>query len=89
MNKRLAEIENELKNSNITKDAYELWKDNIVTKRFLLEMEKDLLEAQADASAAWRESIEKIALDCVKNAERCDTLDMVLEWKPDELELDD
>jgi len=89
MSKRLAEIENELKNSNITKDAYELWKDNLVTRRFFLEIEEDLIETQADTSPAGRDSIEKIALDCVKNAEHCDTLEMILQWKPDELESGD
>jgi len=89
MSKRLAEIEGELKNSNITKDAYELWKENSVTRRFFLEMEQNLIKVQEDTTPAGRDSIEKIALSCVKNAEHCETLEMVLEWKPDELESDD
>jgi hypothetical protein len=43
---RTAQIEAELKNFNISRDAYELWKDNIVTQKFFLGLELQLLEAR-------------------------------------------
>lgn len=86
---RLAQIENEIKNNNVSRDAYEMWKDNSVTKRFLLEIERDLLETRADYSASGRDSIEKIALSCVQNAEHCETLEAVIDWMPDELSSDE
>lgn len=89
MTNRIAQIEAELKNSNISRDAYELWKDNIVTKRFFLGLELQLLEAREDYSAAGRDSIEKIAIDCVKNTEHCETLEAILEWAPKELHADE
>ena len=89
MTNRIAQIEVELKNSNISRDAYELWMDNIVTKRFFLGLELQLLEKREDYSAAGRDSIEKIALDCVKNAEHCETLEAIIDWMPQELGSDE
>ncbi len=82
---RLDDIEILLKNSAISPDAYQSWRENPVTQRFMLEAEQDLLVTQGDTSPALRDTAEKIALACVKNAERCETLMSVLEWKPEEL----
>jgi hypothetical protein len=86
---RIAQIEAELKNYNISRDAYELWKDNIVTQRFFRGLELQLLEAREDYSAAGRDSIEKIALASVVNANFCETLEGVLSWIPQELSSDE
>jgi len=83
---RIDDIEILLKNSAIDVDAYQFWKDNPVTRRFMLEQELELLKTQGDTSIAARGSIEKVAMACIKNAERCDVLTEVLEWKPNELE---
>jgi hypothetical protein len=89
MNFRENEIENIIKNSNVTKDAFELWKLNDVTKRFFLEVELDLLETRADASPASRDTIENIALDSVRNAKHCEILEVILEWVPHEIKTSD
>lgn len=86
---RLDDIEILLKNSVIGPDAYQAWRQNPVTQRFMLEVEQDLLITQADTSPALRDTVEKIALACVKNAEHCEVLEEVLEWKPHELESND
>jgi len=89
MNSRENEIVAFLTNSNISLDAYELWKQNDVTKRFFLELELQLLQERADTSSSGRDSIEKIAIDCIKSDIECETLEQVLEWKPHELQGDD
>jgi len=86
---RIAQIENEIKNSNVSRDAYEMWKDNEVTKRFFLGLELQLLEAREDYSAAGRDTIEKIAIATLGNAKFCETLEDVISWMPQELNLDD
>ncbi len=80
MNKRIDEIDQELKNIVVTSDAFSLWKNNSVTRKFLLEVEKDLLETQAQARAG--QTIEAIAINELKRSEHCDTLEAVLEWNP-------
>lgn len=80
MNKRLDDIEQELKNIVVTSDAFSLWKNNSVTRKFLLEIEKDLLETQAQARTG--QTIEAIAINEIKRSEHCDTLEAVLEWNP-------
>lgn len=84
--KRIEEIEQALKNSNVSPDAYAEWKDNSVTRRFLLEVEAQLLDTMSDASwAAHGTSCEQIALCSVKNAVAILELERVLEWIPREI----
>ncbi len=80
MNKRLDEVEEELKNIAIEPDAYALWKQNIVTRRFLLEIEQDLLETQAQT--VMSSTIEQIAINEIKRSEHAETLEAILEWNP-------
>lgn len=83
---RLEEIEELLKHSDVTADQYRMWKENIVTKRFLLEIEKGLLETQQEYPR--QSTVEEIALSAVRNGEHCETLESVLTWKPQELEVE-
>lgn len=83
---RLDDIEAELKHFNIDADQYRMWKENIVTKRFLLEIEEDLLRTQQ--LYTHHSTVEEIALNAVRNGEHCETLESVLTWKPNELEIE-
>ncbi len=87
MNYRAEELEIAIKNLQITPDAYAMWKDNIVTKRFMLEAELELLDRRADGTHGA--TCESIALDHVKNCSACDTIENVLAWKPAELQTDE
>lgn len=80
MNKRLDQIEHELKNISITKDMFELWKQNDVTRAFLLDLEGSLIEAQAQAS--FGHTIEQIAITEIKRSTIASTYEKVLEWNP-------
>lgn len=86
---RIQEIEELLKNSNVTTEAFASWKNHPVTKRFMLELEYDLLSAREDKTAAGRDSLEKIALECVKNAQIQETLEELIAWIPNELKKDE
>lgn len=83
---RLDEIDETLKHSNVDADQYRIWKENIVTKRFFLEVEKDLIETRS--LYPHQSTVEEIALSAVRNGEHCETLESVLTWKPEELEVD-
>lgn len=80
---RLEEIDELLKNFNIDQDQYKMWSENIVTQRFMLEFEKDLLETREDYASG--KTIEDIAIKSIKNGQHCETLEHVLAWIPDEL----
>lgn len=86
---RIEEIEELLKNANVSPDAFAEWLDHSVTKRMLLEVELQLLDARQDYSAAYGATCESIALASVKNAAICDTLETVLSWKPNELRIEE
>jgi hypothetical protein len=83
---RLDEIDEILKHSNIDSDSYRMWKENAVTKRFMLEIEVDLLETRIQYP--HQVTIEEIAISAIKNGEHCETLESVLTWKPEELLID-
>lgn len=83
---RLDEIDEILKHSNIDADSYRMWKENAVTKRFMLEIEVDLLETRIQYP--HQVTIEEIAISAIKNGEHCETLESVLTWKPEELLID-
>ncbi len=87
MNNRAEELEIAIKSLQISPDAYMMWKDNIVTKRFLAEAELELLDRRADVPHGT--TCEAIALDHVKNRSACEQLETVLAWKPDELQSED
>jgi len=80
MNNRLDEVEKELVNISVTKDQFAMWKDNDVTRRFLLEVEKDLLETQQRTTMSA--SIESIAIYEIKRSEHAETLEAILDWNP-------
>jgi len=80
MNKRINEIEDELKNMAVEPDAYALWKQNQVTRRLMLEIELDLLETQAQT--VMSSTIEQIAINEIKRSEHAETLEAILDWNP-------
>ena len=80
MNKRLIEIENETKNIVISKDMFELWKQNDVTRAFLLDLEGLLIETQS--VSLYGSTIESIAITEIKRSTKADTLEEILEWNP-------
>lgn len=84
MNKRLDDIEQELKNINVTKDMFDLWKQNDVTRMFLLDLEGLFLETQAQPS--YGQTIEQIAIQEIKRSTRADVIEEILEWNPTDSE---
>ena len=80
MNNRIKDVEDELKNIAIEPDAYALWKQNQVTRRFMLEIELDLLETQS--KTIMSSTIEQIAINEIKRSEHAETLEAVLDWNP-------
>ena len=87
MNNRDEDLSIAIKNLQISPDAYMLWKDNIVTKRFMIEAELELMDRRADVPHGT--TCEAIALDHVKNRSACEGLENVLMWKPAELQTDE
>jgi hypothetical protein len=85
---RLEEIEDLLKNANVDPDAYALWKDHPVTKRFMLGLELELLSEREDLNLGGN-TCELIAIAAVKRMAKCDALEAALTWKPKELEIED
>lgn len=79
-NKRLEQIENEQKNIPITKDMYEFWLQNDVTRMFLLDMEGLLIQAQSDR--AYGSTVEQIAITELKRSTTAATYELILEWNP-------
>jgi len=80
LSKRIDEIDQELKNIAVTSDAFALWKSNLVTRKFLLEIEKDLVDSQSQTRLG--RTIEEIAINEIKRSEHCDTLEAILYWNP-------
>lgn len=80
---RIDEINNLLQSSSIDQDQFAIWKENAVTKRLMLEIERDLLETRQDY--ALGSTVESVAFKAIRNGEHCETLESVLSWKPDEL----
>lgn len=86
---RATDIELLIKNNSVSPDAYAEWLNHSVTRRILLEVELQLLDARQDYSAAYGLTCESIALASVKNAAMCDALEGFLSWKPHELHIDE
>lgn len=70
----------------VTRDEYQSWMDNDVTKRFLSEIGQELDRATKEQIYGSPEEI--IARSHARN-EAMDILTNVLEWKPEELEEND
>jgi len=81
MNIRDQQITDELRNINVTKDAYELWLQNDVTRMFRLQMEQEYLDITRQTT---REStIERIAMAEITRSANATALESVLDWSPD------
>jgi len=85
---RTEDIETAIKSLQISPDAYMMWKDNIVTKRFMLEAELELLSRQSDLNFTLS-SMETIAIQGIIRIASCERLEDVLMWKPQELQADE
>ena len=81
------DLETAIKATQISPDAYAMWRDNIVTKRFMLEMEAELMSRRASWPSG--STCEAIALAHVGNSAACMTLEDMIEWKPAELQTED
>jgi hypothetical protein len=87
MNIRDQDLEIIIKSLQITPDAYALWKENIVTKRFFAEAELELSSIRQYPMRG--NTCEQIALATVSNSSICDKLEEILKWKPMELQVDE
>jgi hypothetical protein len=67
----------------ISKDAYEMWKDNAVTHRFMEEMKAELKTTIEERIFGTHEQMIKAAHE--RNV-AINIFESVLEWKPQELE---
>jgi len=67
---------------NITKDDYEVWKDNHVTKQFMLEILEDLEILRNMRIVGDHEQMIRLAHE--RNANML-TLGSIISWKPAEL----
>lgn len=81
MNVRDQQIADELRNINVTKDAYELWLQNDVTRMFRLQMEQEYLEVTRQVTC--ESTIERIAMAEITRSANANALESVLDWSPD------
>lgn len=81
MNVRDQQIVDELRNINVTKDAYELWLQNDVTRMFRLQMEQEYLEVTRQTT--FESTIERIAMAEITRSANATALESVLNWSPD------
>lgn len=81
MNARDQQIADELRNINVTKDAYELWLQNDVTRMFRLQMEQEYLDVTRQVTC--ESTIERIAMYEIARSANATALESVLDWSPD------
>jgi len=74
------QLEQELNELPITQDQYDLWKENVVTRRLLIELKIDLLSALDNYSSSG--TIEEIAKRTIKTEAEITVLENVISWKP-------
>ncbi len=67
---------------SLADDAYDLWKDNQVTRAFFEHLKKELssLEQQDRANAR---SIEEIAIDAIATQSQIDCIRSLISWRPE------
>ena len=68
--------------SNITKDDYEIWLNNDVTKRFLSEVQNDLDYSKGQRITGDHEQMIRMAHE---RNEAMSIFENILAWKPEEL----
>lgn len=81
MNVRDQQIADELRNINVTKDAYELWLQNDVTRMFRLQLEQEYLDVTRQTTC--EATIERIAMAEITRSANATVLESVLDWSPD------
>jgi len=81
------QLEDQIKSLQVSPDAYMLWRDNIVTKRFMAEAMLELSDRRADVPLGT--TCEAIALAHVKNTSAAAVLETFIFWKPAELQTDE
>lgn len=74
-------IDDELKNINVTKDSFEVWLQNDVTRMFRLMIQKEYLEVTQQTLIG--STIEQIAMNEIERSANATALQNVLEWTPD------
>lgn len=62
-------------------DAYELWRDNEVTHRFMMFVDKQIEDLKSVNRAG--SSIERIAIEAIEVQSKIDCLRMIQSWRLD------
>lgn len=84
MNVRDQQIADELKNINVTKESFELWLQNDVTRMFRLQLEQEYLEVtQETIESKNSRTIEQIAIGEITRSANAIALQKTLDWSPD------
>lgn len=84
MNVRDQQIADELRNINVTKDAYELWLQNDVTRMFRLQLEQEYIEVtRSTIESTNSRTIEQIAISEITRSANAIALQKTLNWSPD------
>lgn len=84
----LNKLQEQRNNHPISSDEYDTWKHDKVTKRLLFDLEEALLSNIEDVGGDAR-SIESIAKNAILFGSARDTIELIKDWKPEELEADD
>lgn len=79
----LEELDVKISQNQIPQDAYDAWKDNPVTRRFMLDMYYQILESALTNLPGL--TTEELARSAIKRNEEKDCLEAVIDWKPQEL----
>lgn len=87
MSKYLDQIEIKLQSMKLSQDSYSSWLDNECTQRFLLEIAKNMQEAMEAYIPG--SSIEGAGIAAIARNAEIMVLQNILEWKPQELEVNE
>lgn len=81
------EVEREIQERlQVSKEAYEAWRENVVTQRLMAEMELNILEERPGIIG---QSVDEVAINAATSAQFVRSSESILEWKPQELLSDD
>lgn len=84
MSVRDQQIADELKNISVTKDSYELWLQNDVTRMFRLQLEQEYIEVtKSTIESTNSRTIEQIAISEITRSANAIALQKTLDWSPD------
>lgn len=80
-----ANLELELSQIPIDKDEFHRWKDLKVTRRFMLEMQIELMEERETVIGQCDFNTNEIALRTAQKEAYCEIMQSVIEWNPSEV----